>query len=240
MKIQTTPPSCQNTPKPPGKQPDPPNPDKVELSGAKRYLSAALNGVTTLTPPLLGGMAYGVPGALGGGAVSFAGNYAMTKDARGSAVRSGVATLVGALASGGSLTAWRGAAAVGIGAAAGVLAALRADLEGQVREQGPIRHINKPGERVDVEKNLVSGRTNIVCFGADWCPGCQKAEPLLEKLCTKKPGYVTLKVDIKNWDSDVSKQFDLKAIPCYLIYDAEGKLVASGDEAMAQVKQLFK
>ncbi len=41
-----------------------------------------------------------------------------------------------------------------------------------------------------------------------------------------------LKVNIKDWDSPVARQFDIQGIPLIMIYDGQGKRVAQGKEKM--------
>lgn len=106
--------------------------------------------------------------------------------------------------------------------------------------QGPIRDINPPGETVDVTEHLVPDKTNIVCFWATWCPWSQKAQPKLLKLCTEKPEFVCLRVDIANFKSPVAEQYGITKVPSYAIYGADGKLMAEGEEARARVNELFE
>ncbi|MEW6278283.1 MAG: thioredoxin family protein [Candidatus Eremiobacterota bacterium] len=107
-------------------------------------------------------------------------------------------------------------------------------------EPGPIRDINRPGECVDVPSQLVPDKTNIICFWATWCPWSQKAQPKLLKLCTKRPEFVCLRVDIDQFRSPVAQQYGITAVPSYMIYGPDGKLVASGEDARARVKELFE
>lgn len=107
------------------------------------------------------------------------------------------------------------------------------------QDEGPIRDINRPGERVDLEGHLVPGKTNIICFWATWCPWSQQAQPKLRKLCEEKPEFVCLRVDIDNFESPAALQHGIRKVPSYAIYGPEGKLVSSGEEARARVKELF-
>lgn len=69
-----------------------------------------------------------------------------------------------------------------------------------------------------------------------WCPACQEAEPKLKQLGRDNPEFVTLKVDIDQGESPVAKQYGIKTIPRYRVYDAEGKMLSEGKEARAQVR----
>lgn len=108
------------------------------------------------------------------------------------------------------------------------------------QEEDPIRDINRPGEAVDVESHLVPGKHNVVCFWATWCPWSQKAQPKLRKLCTERPEFVCRRVDIDNFESPVAGQYGITRVPAYRIYDGNGELVASGQEAFDRMKELFE
>lgn len=47
----------------------------------------------------------------------------------------------------------------------------------------------------------------------------------------KRPDMALLKVDIVSWDSQVARQFSLRSIPFMQVYDKNGTLIASGNEA---------
>ncbi|GEM_PF-1929261 len=103
---------------------------------------------------------------------------------------------------------------------------------------GPIL-LNKgrPGQKVNIEANLVPGRVNVVDFYADWCAPCRELAPRLEALAAKN-GMVVLKVDIAQWDSPVAEQFNLRSIPYLMIYDKSGKKIAEGQGAMEYLHKL--
>ncbi len=93
---------------------------------------------------------------------------------------------------------------------------------------GP-RVLNKgnPGGTVDVTKNMVRGRINVVDFYADWCGPCRQLAPELEALAKKK-GFVVLKVDIARWGSPVATQYGIRSVPHLVVYDKSGKKVVEG------------
>lgn len=93
-----------------------------------------------------------------------------------------------------------------------------------------------PGGTVNIKDHLVPGKTNIIDFYADWCGPCKKIAPHLEELNDNKDNnVVVLKVNIKEWDSPVCKQYDINSVPSFMIYDGKGKLVSEGDEAYDKV-----
>jgi len=103
---------------------------------------------------------------------------------------------------------------------------------------GPIL-LNKgrPGEKVNIEANLVPGRVNVVDFYADWCGPCRELAPRLEAMAETYQ-MVVLKVDIAQWDSPVAQQFNLRSIPYLMIYDKSGKKIAEGQSAMDYLHKL--
>lgn len=49
-----------------------------------------------------------------------------------------------------------------------------------------------------------------------------------------------LVVDIDRWGSPVAEQFSLNSIPAFIIYDANGKVIASGEAARSYVARLLR
>lgn len=106
---------------------------------------------------------------------------------------------------------------------------------------GEIKVINTPGERVDIEKYIVKGKTTIFDFFATWCGPCSNISPKLEKLAQQKPDeYAIFKVDIKQWDSEVCKQYNIHSVPNFKIYGTDGVLQLEGKKATKQVLQLVE
>ena len=97
--------------------------------------------------------------------------------------------------------------------------------------------INRPGECLEVKDHLVAGKTNVVVFSAPWCPACRQEEPRLKEMCQADPDKVVLKVDIKDWDSPVAKQYDIHSLPHFQIYDQQGQKLHEGDRARAEFDQ---
>jgi len=100
----------------------------------------------------------------------------------------------------------------------------------------------QPGAEFAVVGHLQRGKTNIVDFYSEYCPPCKKISPLLVKLGKKRPDLAVIKVDINrkgvkgiDWSSPVARQYGLRSIPHFQIYDGEGKLLAEGQEAYMQV-----
>jgi len=109
---------------------------------------------------------------------------------------------------------------------------------GKPAEPAVITH----GEPVDIEQFLVKGKTVIFDFYSDYCPPCRRVGPRLAALAAKRTDLVVVKVDINrpgvqgiDWNSTVARQYGLRSIPHFMIYSPEGKRVAEGKEAAAQV-----
>ncbi len=100
----------------------------------------------------------------------------------------------------------------------------------------------QPGAEFAVEAHLQRGKTNIVDFYSDYCPPCRKISPLLIKLREKRTDLAVIKVDINregvkgiDWSSPVARQYGLRSIPHFQIYDGQGNLLKEGQEAYMQV-----
>lgn len=99
-----------------------------------------------------------------------------------------------------------------------------------------------PGVELAVDDYLVKGRTTIVDFYSDYCPPCRKMSPLLAKLAKKRPDLAVVKLDINrrgvegiDWASPLARQYELRSIPYFRIYDGEGNLMREGPEATQEI-----
>jgi thiol-disulfide isomerase/thioredoxin len=110
----------------------------------------------------------------------------------------------------------------------------------------PVNGAN-PGQSLDLKAQLRPGRTNIVDFFSKYCPPCMRISPLLEDLGNKRPDLQIVKVDINrpgvigiDWQSPLARQYGLRSIPHFKIYDGGGKLVSEGDPAYRQIMTWLK
>ena len=60
----------------------------------------------------------------------------------------------------------------------------------------------------------------------------------METLTTKFPDLTLVKVDIKNWNSEVAKQYNLRGIPAFVIYGTNGKVAHTGQSAKDYLDRL--
>jgi thiol-disulfide isomerase/thioredoxin len=114
--------------------------------------------------------------------------------------------------------------------------------------QSTIQAVNafNPGAEFDIESYVQKGKVTIVDFYSDYCPPCREISPLLKKLDKQRPDLVVLPVDINrkgvsgiDWQSPLARQYDLKSIPHFLIFDPEGNLSKEGQEAYAEIMRLL-
>jgi thiol-disulfide isomerase/thioredoxin len=103
------------------------------------------------------------------------------------------------------------------------------------------------GAEVDIKEYLVKGKTTIVDFTSKYCPPCQAISPRLDALHKKSDDVAVVKVDINradvkkiDWQSPVAKQYGLRSIPHFKIFDEKGELVAEGDAAYGKVEALLE
>lgn len=119
----------------------------------------------------------------------------------------------------------------------------------QPGQPGNIRQMNKgrEGQTFNVTEYLVKGKTNLVEFTSPACPSCKAMNPLLAKLAEKNPDMVLsqLVVDRPNaatgidWQSPLCRQYELRSVPHFKIYDPSGKLVAEGEPARKMVAKML-
>jgi len=109
-----------------------------------------------------------------------------------------------------------------------------------------IVNANNPGEQLDITKYLVKGKINIVDFYSEFCPPCKKISPLLSKLDKKRDDIVVIKIDINrkgikgiDWRSPLAKQYGLRSIPHFKIYDGEGNKLSEDMVARQKIAVYF-
>jgi thioredoxin 1 len=104
-----------------------------------------------------------------------------------------------------------------------------------------------PGEEIDIEKLLHSGKTTIFDFYSQYCGPCVRISPFLKRLDRKRDDIVVVKIDINrkevmaiDWNSPVARQYNLGSIPHFVIYDSTGYRTHEGDAAYDRITQLFR
>jgi thiol-disulfide isomerase/thioredoxin len=108
-------------------------------------------------------------------------------------------------------------------------------------ETGKIIHANdkNPGSAINLKSVLSNNLTTLLFIHSPHCGPCKAMEPKIQKLAGVRNDLkiVDLSLDKKSdkrgigWDSPAAHQFDIHAVPYYMIFDANGKLIAKGDDA---------
>ncbi|HEX9781160.1 MAG TPA: thioredoxin family protein [Opitutaceae bacterium] len=98
------------------------------------------------------------------------------------------------------------------------------------------------GDRVDITEWLVPGKVTIFDFTSEYCPPCRMIAPHLEALHGRREDIAVVAVDINrpdvkgiDWSSPVARQYELRSIPHFKVFDGEGRLIAEGDQAREMV-----
>lgn len=98
------------------------------------------------------------------------------------------------------------------------------------------------GEKVDIEKYVVPGKTTVFDFTSEYCPPCVAIAPLLHDLDAKRDDLVIVEVDINregvkgiDWSSPVTAQYGIQSVPSFKVYGPDGKLTAENEEAYEMV-----
>lgn len=100
--------------------------------------------------------------------------------------------------------------------------------------------INKDGKRVDVKSHLVREKTNVIFFHAPWSKTSSRYMAELSGWAPKQDKVVVLGVQVKKLDSPVAKQYGLKEVPTFLIYNDKGEETHTGKAALAEVLKMLK
>lgn len=99
------------------------------------------------------------------------------------------------------------------------------------------------GAEIEVTDYLAEGNITVIDFYSEFCPPCRRIAPYLLKLHQEREDITVVKIDINrpgvkgiDWGSPVAKQYRLQSIPHFQVYDAEGRLLAEGREAMGLIQ----
>jgi len=103
----------------------------------------------------------------------------------------------------------------------------------------------KGGQKINFKKHLSSGKVTIFDFYADWCGPCRVFSPKVEHFIKEHPTVALRKVDIVDWNSDLSKQltkdYKMPALPFSLIFNDQGmflgKVEGNNIEKVSQIIQ---
>ena len=101
---------------------------------------------------------------------------------------------------------------------------------------GDVQTISKGGE-VRLEEHLVAGKFTMFDFYADWCTICREIGPQLDRLAGESDWVAIRKIDVVDWTSDVTRQFELTSLPYLVLYDPGGALIATGDQALDRLRE---
>jgi thiol-disulfide isomerase/thioredoxin len=100
----------------------------------------------------------------------------------------------------------------------------------------------RSGQTLDINSLLAPNRTTVVDFFSPYCPPCMMLAPLMEKLAAKQPEVSFVKVNINrpqvqgiDWKSPLAQQYNIRSVPCFMIYNSQGKLMAEGEGARKTV-----
>lgn len=124
-------------------------------------------------------------------------------------------------------------------------------LAAAVAQPGPanVRALNKgrEGQVFNVTEYLTRGKTNLVAFTSPACSSCRALDPLLNTLAEKSPNLVLNRLVVDrpttadgiDWQSPLCRQYELRSVPHFKIYDPAGKLVAEGEPARKMVARML-
>jgi thiol-disulfide isomerase/thioredoxin len=97
--------------------------------------------------------------------------------------------------------------------------------------------LNVPGQDFNFQSYFTRERVSIVYFYADWCPACQSFNPIMDAVNAQIPDMQVLFMNIGEWNTPVTRRYNVNSVPYLMIYDKEGNLVAQGRNAKTWLQQ---
>lgn len=109
-----------------------------------------------------------------------------------------------------------------------------------------IMNKGREGQIFNVADYLVKGKLNLVEFSSLACPACEALKPRLSELAKKSPDTVINQVMIDrpgsqgiDWQSPLARQYELRSVPYFQVYDTTGKLLAEGEPARKMIAKML-
>jgi thiol-disulfide isomerase/thioredoxin len=98
------------------------------------------------------------------------------------------------------------------------------------------------GEPTDLTAYLVPGQITLFDFMSEYCGPCRVFAPYLERLHEERDDLTVVKVDINrrgkrgiDWGSPLARQYGVRSVPYFKVFDAKGRLIAEGRDAQPMV-----
>jgi thiol-disulfide isomerase/thioredoxin len=98
------------------------------------------------------------------------------------------------------------------------------------------------GETLEIKSLLGRGRTTVIDFYSPYCHPCMQMAPILEKLAAAMPEVLFVRVNINrpaargiDWQSPLVQQYRIRAVPYFMIFNPQEKLVAEGSAARRMI-----
>ncbi|MBM4272880.1 MAG: thioredoxin family protein [Deltaproteobacteria bacterium] len=118
-------------------------------------------------------------------------------------------------------------------------------LAGTAPAGAEVREANagRGGETLDLNSLAAPGRITMVEFYSPYCPPCLSLAPLLEQLAARRSDLSIRKVNINrpeikgiDWKSPLVRQYSIRSVPYFVIFDPKGKVAAHGKAATRQLE----
>ncbi len=104
----------------------------------------------------------------------------------------------------------------------------------------------KEGQVFTVTDFLTRGKVNVLVFASSACPYSQALGPKLTALATRRSDLAVGRLEIDrpeskgiDWQSPLARQYELRSVPAFKIYDSAGKLQAEGETARKMVAKML-
>ena len=97
--------------------------------------------------------------------------------------------------------------------------------------------LNVPGQDFNFQSYFTRDRVSIVYFYADWCPACRSFNPIMDAVNAQIPDMQVLFMNIGDWNTPVTRRYNVNSVPYLMIYDKDGSLLAEGHSAKTWLQQ---
>lgn len=99
--------------------------------------------------------------------------------------------------------------------------------------------VNQDGARVELATHLAKDQETVVFFHAPWSKTSARYGVELANWEKTQSKTAVIGVQVKNLSSPVAKQYNITAVPAFLVYDKKGQLKHSGQTALSEVLKMM-
>jgi len=99
---------------------------------------------------------------------------------------------------------------------------------------------DREGTPVDHSELVHLGKVTIIDFYAIWCPPCRRLAPHIEALADDDPDVVLKQINIRDWDTPITKKYNISSVPDVRVFDRNGRLMGQPSSDRNEIQRMVQ